>query len=57
MKKKKKKKERKKCSTQDSRFGKRPDHCIEEDILEKGNGKLGSMCVKSWFWIILEGEM
>ena len=29
-------------------FAKRPDHCVEEDILEKGDGKLGSMCAKSW---------
>ena len=28
-------------------FGKRPDHCVEEDTLEKGDGKLGSMCAKS----------
>ena len=28
-------------------FGKRPDHCVEEHILEKGGGKLGSIYVKS----------
>ena len=37
-------------------FGKRQYNCIEEDILEKRDGKLGSMCAKSLHvsWYTLE---